>query len=124
MRALAVISLGIAETWADRLEDADRHLEQGVALARRIGRPYLELLGLAHGAQIASFRSYTVGAQRGRQAIELAQRHGWGEDHVRRRRLRGYSARVTVARGGWRRQSRGSSAPGRPSGPRPNPPSG
>ena len=51
LRALALISLGIAETWAGRPEDAGRHLEQGVALARRIGRPYLELLGLAHGAQ-------------------------------------------------------------------------
>ncbi|MGO9657769.1 MAG: LuxR C-terminal-related transcriptional regulator [Acidimicrobiales bacterium] len=80
MRALAVITLGIAEAWAGRLEDADRHLEQGVALARRAGRPYLELLGLAHGAAIAGFRSYAVGEQRSRQAIELARRHGWGED--------------------------------------------
>jgi LuxR family transcriptional regulator, maltose regulon positive regulatory protein len=82
LRALAVINLGIAEAWAARLEDADRHLEQGVALARRIRRPYLELTGLAHGAVAASFRSYTVAAQRSRQAIELARRHGWGEDQA------------------------------------------
>jgi LuxR family maltose regulon positive regulatory protein len=80
MRALAVITLGIAEAYATRLEDADRHMQQGVALARRAGRPYLELLGLAHGAAVAGFRSYAVGEQRSRQAIELARRHGWGED--------------------------------------------
>ena len=51
VRALAVVTLGVVEAWAGRLEDADRHLDQGVALARRIGRPYLELLGLATGPQ-------------------------------------------------------------------------
>ena len=89
MRALAVITLGIAEAWAGRLEDADRHLEQGVALARRAGRPYLELLGLAHGAAIAGFRSYAVGEQRSRQAIELGAPARVGRGPVRRRRLRG-----------------------------------
>jgi LuxR family transcriptional regulator, maltose regulon positive regulatory protein len=47
LRALALISLGITELWAARVEDAQRHLEQGVALAHRIGRPYLEFSGLA-----------------------------------------------------------------------------
>ena len=82
LRALAVINLGIAETWAARLEDADRHLQQGVALARRIERPYLELIALAHGAAVAYFRSYVLAEQRGRQAIELARRNGWGEDQA------------------------------------------
>ncbi|HEX4290102.1 MAG TPA: LuxR C-terminal-related transcriptional regulator, partial [Trebonia sp.] len=35
---------------------------------------------LAHSAAAASFRSYTAGAQLGRQAIELAERHGWSEE--------------------------------------------
>ena len=39
LRALALISLGIAEFWAARFEEAEPHLEQGVALAHRIGRP-------------------------------------------------------------------------------------
>jgi LuxR family transcriptional regulator, maltose regulon positive regulatory protein len=82
LRVMAVISLGIAEVWAGRLEEANEHLEQGVVLARRIGRPYLELTGLAHAARIANFRSYTVGAERSRQAIELARRHGWGDDQA------------------------------------------
>jgi len=80
LRALAMINLGIAEIWAARPEDADRHLEQGVALARQAGRPYLELTGLAHGARAAIFRSLELAEHKSRQAIELARLHGWGED--------------------------------------------
>jgi LuxR family maltose regulon positive regulatory protein len=84
LRALAMINLGIAETWArGRGEDADRHLELGVALARQIGRPYLELTGLAHGASVANFwLSFGLAERRSREAIELARRHGWGEDRA------------------------------------------
>ena len=82
LRALALTSLGIAELWAGQMEDADRHLEQGVALARRIGRPYLELTGLAHWAQLVSWRSFPLGGQRGQQAIELAERHGWTDEPI------------------------------------------
>ena len=76
LRALALISLGVAELWSSRLHEAEGHLERGVALARRIGRPFLEISGLAHWGVAASFRSPLV--ERGRQAIELARRHGWG----------------------------------------------
>ena len=82
LRALALIDLGIAELWTARFDEADRHLEQGVALAHRIGRPFLEVTGLAHWAQLASWRSFPLGAQRSRQAIELAGRHGWTEEPV------------------------------------------
>ncbi|MEU9443488.1 LuxR C-terminal-related transcriptional regulator [Streptomyces sp. NPDC048304] len=82
LRALALISLGIAETWSQRYEDADRHLERGVALAHRIGRPYLEILGLAHWAVVALSRALAVAAERGRQAIELARRHGWTDERI------------------------------------------
>jgi len=81
LRALALISLGVAEVWTARFEEADRHLGQGIALAHRIGRPYLEVTGLAHWAQVG-WRSYTLEAQRSRQAIELAGRHGWAEEPV------------------------------------------
>ena len=37
LRALALISLGIAKVFAFQVNDAGRHLEQGIALARRIG---------------------------------------------------------------------------------------
>ncbi|HEV2933983.1 MAG TPA: LuxR C-terminal-related transcriptional regulator [Streptosporangiaceae bacterium] len=83
LRAATFISLGIAEIWALQFEDAERHLEQGVDLARQIGRPYLELYGLAHGAHwMLLFRPDASQAERSRQAIELAERHGWGEESL------------------------------------------
>jgi LuxR family maltose regulon positive regulatory protein len=77
LRALALINVGIAELWTMRLDDAERHLEQGVALARLIERPFLEFAGLAHRANVANLRSYRLGARFGRQAIEVARQHGW-----------------------------------------------
>lgn len=82
LRALALIHLGIAELWTVGIEDAGRHLEQGIATARRIERPYLELTGVVHGAFLTVYRSYTLAAQRARQATELAERHGWGNEAV------------------------------------------
>jgi LuxR family maltose regulon positive regulatory protein len=41
LRAAALMDLGIAELWSSRLADARRHLQQGLELAQRIGRPYL-----------------------------------------------------------------------------------
>ena len=82
LRALVMVNLGIAETWAGQLEDASRHLDQGTVLARSTGRPYIEFAGLAYGARVATFRSLTLAERLSRQAIELARRHGWGEDSV------------------------------------------
>jgi LuxR family maltose regulon positive regulatory protein len=77
LRALALISLGGAEFWVARFEEAERHLEQGVALARRIGRPYLEFTGLVYQASIEFFRSFALAEEHCMQAAELAERHGW-----------------------------------------------
>ena len=82
LRALALIDLGIAEAWTARFDEANRHLDDGIALARRIGRPYLEVTGLAHLAQLESWRSFRLGAERGLQAIELATEHGWADEPV------------------------------------------
>jgi LuxR family maltose regulon positive regulatory protein len=82
LRALALIDLGIAEAWTARFDEADRHLDDGIALARRIGRPYLEVTGLAHLAQLESWQSFQLGAERGLQAIELATEHGWADEPV------------------------------------------
>jgi len=82
LRALALLNLGIAELWAERIEDADRHLEEGIAVARRIERPYLELTGLAHGTLLAIHHSHGLAAQRAREAAELAGRHGWADEPV------------------------------------------
>jgi LuxR family transcriptional regulator, maltose regulon positive regulatory protein len=80
LRPGILVNLGTAETWAGRLADADRHLEQGVALSRRFGQPYMEFSGLAYAARVATFRSLTLAEQRSREAVELAERHGWVED--------------------------------------------
>ena len=82
LRALALISLGIVEYCAAQLDQAEPHLDQGVALARRIGRPYLEFTGLAYLAGIETQRSYARAAERGKQAVELALSHGWTDDPV------------------------------------------
>jgi LuxR family maltose regulon positive regulatory protein len=81
LRALALISLGTTEFWTAG-EDPERHLEMGVALARQIGRPFLEFTGLAYQAAAGIYRSFTRAAERGRRAIELAERHGWTDEPV------------------------------------------
>jgi len=80
LRALALISLGSAEFWVARFEEAGRYLDQGVALARRIGRPYLEFTGLVYAAASELFRSAALAAEHSRQAAELAERHGWTDE--------------------------------------------
>jgi LuxR family maltose regulon positive regulatory protein len=77
LRGLALISLGITEYWVGS-RDARRHLEQGVALAARTGRPFLELSGLAYEAALdLTQSSYTQAAELGLKVVELARRHGW-----------------------------------------------
>jgi len=82
LRALALVTLGAAEVWALRPDDAEQHLEQGTALARRTGWPWLEVSGLAHLAIAASFRSFELEAERSMQVIELARQHGWTDEPV------------------------------------------
>jgi LuxR family transcriptional regulator, maltose regulon positive regulatory protein len=80
LRALALINLGIAETWTAGFTDAERHLRHGVAVAQRIGRPYLEFTGLAHLALCAIYQSIPRAMELSRQAIEIAARHGWTDE--------------------------------------------
>jgi LuxR family transcriptional regulator, maltose regulon positive regulatory protein len=80
LRALALISLGGTEYWAAAPGDAARHLESGVALARRIRRPYLEFTGLVHWAAAVVYQSFRRAVELGTQAAELARRHGWSDD--------------------------------------------
>ena len=82
LRALALLQFGVAELWTGRFQEAERHLEQALGISQRIGRPFLELGALAHLAQIAIFDSVPLGARRSKEAIELAQRHGWADDPV------------------------------------------
>jgi LuxR family maltose regulon positive regulatory protein len=80
LRALALVEIGDSETWAGRLDQAESHLEQALALARRIGRPYLEFMGLVYRAEIELNRRLPRAAELSRQAIHLAERHGWTGD--------------------------------------------
>jgi LuxR family maltose regulon positive regulatory protein len=80
LSALALMSLCSTEFWSARFEEAERHLEQGVALAHRIGRPYLQFTGLVYQAAIEFFRSFALALQRGKQAVDLAERHGWADE--------------------------------------------
>jgi LuxR family maltose regulon positive regulatory protein len=48
LRALALLNLGVTEAWSLRLAASERYLREGAALARDIGRPYLEVACLAH----------------------------------------------------------------------------
>jgi len=80
LRALALISLGETEYWTARLEESDRHLQQGVELARRIRRPFLEFSGLACQAASVFMASFPRAAEQCRQVIELGERHGWSDE--------------------------------------------
>jgi LuxR family transcriptional regulator, maltose regulon positive regulatory protein len=76
LRAVALLNLGIVETWSGRVTDAERHLSEGAALAQTIGRPYLEVACRAHQAFPSKLVSITMARERGRQAVALAERHG------------------------------------------------
>src|SRR5262249_34285941 len=80
LRALALISLGSTEYWAARFEEAGRYLEQGVGLARRIGRRYLDFPGFVYAALIEFYGSAALAVEHGRHAAELAERHGWADE--------------------------------------------
>ena len=83
-RATALMNLGIAELWSIRLPEAQRHLEEGLTLARRIERPYLEVGSLAHLAMAALLtgRPASVALQRSEEAVAIAETHGWATDPV------------------------------------------
>jgi LuxR family transcriptional regulator, maltose regulon positive regulatory protein len=78
--AMTLVEVGIAATWAGELEWAERHLDRALVLARRIGRPRLELLALAHRSIAGIFRVQRSGEEEAREAIELARKYGLEED--------------------------------------------
>ena len=83
LRAVALMNLGTAEAWSPRgLADAERHLQEGAALAREIGRPYVEVGCLAQLGFASKIRPFATTQQRCRDAITLAERYGWGTEWV------------------------------------------
>jgi LuxR family maltose regulon positive regulatory protein len=79
LRGVALMNLGIVETWSRRFEDAERHLSEGAALAQAIGRPYLEVACRAHQIFPTTLVSLACARERGRQAVALAERYGLGD---------------------------------------------
>ena len=82
LRAVALMNLGTAEAWSLGLPDAERHLQEGAVLAREIGRPYLEVGCLAQLGFASKIRPFATTQRRCREAIALADRHGWGAASV------------------------------------------
>ena len=72
LRGVALMNLGIVETWSGRFDDAERHLSEGAALAQTIGRPYLELACRAH----QGFPSKTVSLANARERAPSGGRPG------------------------------------------------
>ncbi|HEY3979783.1 MAG TPA: LuxR C-terminal-related transcriptional regulator [Streptosporangiaceae bacterium] len=82
LRAVALMNLGIVEAWSLGNQDSQRHLQDGADLAHRIGRPYLEVACLAELAFAAKIEPFATTRQRCREAIALAEQHGWGGEPV------------------------------------------
>jgi LuxR family transcriptional regulator, maltose regulon positive regulatory protein len=82
LRAVALMNLGTVEAWSLGLPDAERHLQEGAAFARRIGRPYLEVSCLSELGFASRIRPLAVTQERCRAAITAAERHGWGAEPV------------------------------------------
>jgi LuxR family transcriptional regulator, maltose regulon positive regulatory protein len=83
LRALALTNLGIAQTWTLRLADAGAHLEEGLALGRRIGSPYVEIGCLTALAVTANLMHELDRAEDlVGQAVGIAERVGWATHPV------------------------------------------
>jgi LuxR family transcriptional regulator, maltose regulon positive regulatory protein len=82
LRAVALMNLGTVEAWTLALPDAERHLRQGAALAREIGRPYLEVGCLSELGFASKIEPFATTQLRCLEAIALAERHGWGAEPV------------------------------------------
>jgi LuxR family maltose regulon positive regulatory protein len=82
VKAVALMSLGIVELWAGAGEDAERHLRASADLARRIGRPYVEMGCLAHLAVAVGRHSLAGGRELAAQTIQIMERYGWMSEPV------------------------------------------
>ena len=82
VRALMLMNLGIVEVWSGHGEEGMGHLTQARDLAMHIGRAYLQTSCQAHLAQATLSRSFTLAREACKEAIELAESQGWGDDPV------------------------------------------
>jgi LuxR family maltose regulon positive regulatory protein len=79
---VALMNLGTVEAWSRALPEAERHLQEGAALAREIGRPYLEVSCLSELGFASKIHPLATTQRRCREAIALAERHGWEREPV------------------------------------------
>jgi LuxR family transcriptional regulator, maltose regulon positive regulatory protein len=84
LRAKALGSLGACELSSLELEAARSHLEQALELARRIGRPWLQIGCLSHLASLAPLSGLpaSVPLQLTQEAVAIAEENGWDEKPV------------------------------------------
>ena len=79
LRTVALMNLGTVEATMG-LPDAEAHLQEGAVLARKLGRTYLEVRCLTQLGPASKIRSFPTTQQRCREAIALAEQHGWGAE--------------------------------------------
>jgi LuxR family transcriptional regulator, maltose regulon positive regulatory protein len=84
LRCVALGNLGIAELWSSRPDEARRHLEQALGLARRADRPWAEIGCLGHlaFAGILTGLPLSAGLELSEKAVRIADMRGWGEDPI------------------------------------------
>jgi LuxR family maltose regulon positive regulatory protein len=76
LRAVALMNLGIVETWSGQFADAEGHVTEAATLAQAIGRPYIEVACRAYQAFPSPVVSLADARQHGRHAFALAERYG------------------------------------------------
>lgn len=81
-RAVSLLELGIAELWTSDLDGARSHLDEGLQVARRIPRPFVEIGCLGYLAVIAGSHSVQRQQDIARQALAVAEAHGWGTQPI------------------------------------------
>jgi LuxR family maltose regulon positive regulatory protein len=82
LRAVALLNLGIVETWSGQFADAERHVTEGAMLAHAIGRPYIEVACRAYRAFPSTSVSLAKARERGRHALAMAERYGLSDRPV------------------------------------------
>lgn len=84
LRAVALENLGIAELWCSQPQDARRHLEQALALDRRVGRPWLAIACLGHLGIARPWTGLPLsdGLEHSEEAVRVAECHGWDQDPI------------------------------------------
>ena len=81
-KAVALMNLGVAELWSSGVNEARRDLEEAAGLARRAGRPWIQISCLGHLGIAGPWTglSFSDGLALSEEAVHIAESHGWGSD--------------------------------------------